>query len=417
MKLIQSLCLYLIIGLITLQLTACGSSEDTAGIDASGSPVATQGTIDGFGSVIVNGIRFDSSKALILVNGQAATEDDLRTGYQVTVTGTLGENSSGVAEKIEFYPELIGEITQIDEEKNQLLVSGRLVQINFRTLFGNNIESNDIDGLTIGDRVQISGHQNTEQLLTATRIDIDSELTANLIQLSGEISNLDESMHKFTLANTVINYAGASLINIYGNRLNNRMRVTVKGTKSTLGEIQAQQIYDLNYDVDSDIQYLKIEGRITRFTSTTDFEVNGIRCTANSQTEYEFAPATNLQQDAYVEISGSKNSSGILVANRIQFDLEDENHVEGQVTSISINSGFIATGSLQIGDVRVKTTSSTRYEDRSDSYNRRFNLSSIQVGDYLFVTMCNQNGELVASKIERKSPVFTLPDLYPGRKK
>jgi Domain of unknown function (DUF5666) len=417
MKSIQSLCLYLIMGLITLQLTSCGSGDDTAGIDASGSPVASQGTIDGFGSVIVNGIRFDSSKALILVNGQAATEDDLRTGYQVTVTGTLDENGSGVAEKIEFYPELIGEITQIDEEKNQLLVSGRLVQINFRTLFGNSIESNNIDGLTIGDRVQISGHQNTEQLLTATRIDIDTGLTTNLIQLSGEISNLNESMNQFIFADTVINYAGSSLINIYGNRLINRMRVTVKGTKGTMGEIQAQQIYDLNYDVDSDIQYLKIEGRITRFTSTTDFEVNGIRCTANSQTQYEFAPAINLQEDASVEISGSKNSSGILVANRIQFDLEDENHVEGQVVSISINSGYIVTGSLQIGDVTVKTTSSTRYEDRSDSYNRRFNLSSIQVGDYLFVTMCNQNGELVASKIERKSPGFTTPDLFPDRKK
>lgn len=417
MKFIQSLGLYLLIGLITLQLISCGSSDDTAGIDASGSPVASQGTIDGFGSVIVNGIRFDSSKALILVNGQAATEDDLRTGYQVTVTGTLGENGSGVAEKIEFYPELIGEITQIDEEKNQLLVSGRLVQINFRTLFGNSIESNDIDGLTIGDRVQISGHQNTGQLLTATRIDIDIDLTANLIQLSGEISNLNESMHQFTLANTVINYAGASLINIYGNRLNNRMRVTVKGTKGTMGEIQAQQIYGLNYDVDSDIQYLKIEGRITRFTSATDFEVNGIRCTTNSQTQYEFAPATNLKEDASVEISGSKNSSGILIASRIQFDLEDENNVEGQVVSISINSGYIVTGSLQIGDVTVKTTSSTRYEDRSNSYNRRFNLSSIQVGDYLFVTMCNQNGELVASKIERKSPSFTAPDLFPDRTK
>jgi hypothetical protein len=417
MKFIQSLGLYLLIGLLTLQLTSCGSSDDTAGIDASGSPVASQGTIDGFGSVIVNGIRFDSSKALILVNGRAATEDDLRAGYQVTVTGTLGENSSGVAEKIEFYPELVGTITQIDKEKNQLIVSGRLVQINFRTLFGNSIESNDIDGLSIGDRVQISGHHNAEQLLTATRIDIDSELTTNYTQLSGEISNLNESIYQFTLANTVINYAGASLINIYGNRLNNRMRVTVKGTKGTSGEIQAQQIYDLNYEVGSDIPYIKIEGRITRFTSTTDFEVNGIRCTTNSQTQYEFAAANNLKEDASVEISGSKNSSGILVANRIQFDLEDENHIEGQVISININSGYIATGSLQIGDATIKATSSTRYEDRSDLYNRRFNLSSIEVGDYLFVTICNQNGDFVASKIERLSPEFKYPNSFPNRKK
>ncbi len=419
MKLIQPFSVCLIISLITLQLTSCGSGEDTAGIDASGSPIASQGTIDGFGSVIVNGIRFDSSKALILVNGQAATEDDLRTGYQVTVTGILHENNAAIAEKIEFYPELAGEITYIDKNKNQIVVSGRLVQINFRTLFGSSIESNNLDGLSIGDKVQISGHQNTTQLLTATRIDIDTELTANLVQLSGEISNLNESLHQFTLADTVINYAGASLINIYGYQLNNRMRVSVKGIKGSNNEIQAQQIYDLNYEVGSDIPHLELEGRITQFTSPTDFEVNGVRCTTNSQTEYEFAAASNLTVDASIEISGTKDSNGVLVADQIQFDNQDENHVEGQVVSIHINSGYIPTGSIQIGNVTIKTTSSTRYEDRSDLFNRRFNLSSIMVGDYLSVTICNQNGELVASKIERFNMNFSAPDRDrdPKRKK
>ena len=108
-----------------------------------------------------------------------------------------------------------------------------------------------------------------------------------------------------------------------------------------------------------------------------------------------------------------------MVADQIQFDNQDENHVEGQVVSIHINSGYIPTGSIQIGNVTIKTTSSTRYEDRSDLFNRRFNLSSIMVGDYLSVTICNQNGELVASKIERFNMNFSAPDRDrdPKRKK
>jgi hypothetical protein len=45
---------------LTLSLSGCGNSSgsQTAGIDGSGEPVATtsNGTIDGFGSVIVNGL-------------------------------------------------------------------------------------------------------------------------------------------------------------------------------------------------------------------------------------------------------------------------------------------------------------------------------------------------------------------------
>jgi hypothetical protein len=414
MTFIKSSPLMIFMTLITLSLCSCGSNEDSAGIDASGSPIASQGTIDGFGSVIVNGIRFDSSKALVLVNGQTATEDDLRTGYQVTVTGSLVENGSGIAEKIEFYPELVGEITEINTQKNEILVSDFLVKVNSRTLYGND---DDLAGLKIGDKVQISGHQDNDQLITATRIDLDTGLTTNFIQLSGEISNLNASLHQFTLANTLINYSGASLINIYGYQLNNKMRVTVKGVKNTNGQIQAQQIYNLNFDVNSDIQHLELEGHITRFTSATDFEVNGVRCTTNSQTQYEFASSKNLKEDESVEISGKKDANGVLVISRVQFDLEDKNDVEGEVTSISINSGYVATGSIQIGNVTIKTTSSTRYEDRSDSFYRRFNLSSIAVGDYLFVTGCTKNGEYIASKIERRSPTAGFTDSHPNRKK
>ena len=38
------------------------------------------GTLDGFGSVIVNGVRYDTSQATFIVNGETATEDQLAVG-------------------------------------------------------------------------------------------------------------------------------------------------------------------------------------------------------------------------------------------------------------------------------------------------------------------------------------------------
>lgn len=380
-------------------LCSCGGSDsnDSAGIDASGSPIASQGTIDGFGSVIVNGIRFDSSKATILINGQSATEDDLRVGYQVTVTGNLDANNLGSAEKIEYFPELIGEITEIDPDANQIQVLNRRVQINHRTLFASNITPNDIRGLALGDKVLVSGRLNAQQLMIATRI----ELSSNLVQLGGVISNLDLANQRFNLQDTLVNYAGANLVNI--SQLANNLRVSVRGSKDVNGNIQAQQIFNIKTEFESKIKKAEIEGRITRFVSTTDFDVNDIACTTTAQTLYQKGNSTNLILGADVEVKGSVNANGSIIANSIEFEWEDENHLEGQVTAINLSStNNIVTGSLTIGNVTIKTNSATRYEDKGEGTIRRFNLASIVVGNYLEVTGYNQNNEFIATKIERK---------------
>lgn len=382
-------------------LCSCGGGSDSgssAGIDASGSPIASQGTIDGFGSVIVNGIRFDSSKATILINGQSATEDDLRVGYQVKVTGNLDANNLGIADKIEYFPELIGEISEIDRDANQIQVLNRRVQINHRTLFASNITPNDIRGLALGNKVLVNGQLNAQQILIATRI----EFSSDLVQLGGVISNLDLANQRFNLQDTLVNYGGANLVNI--NQLSNNLRVSVRGSKDVNGNIQAQQIFNLKTEFESKVKKAEIEGRVTRFISTTDFDVNGVPCTSTTQTLYQNGTSTNLILGADVEVKGSVNTSGHITASSIEFEREDENHLEGQVTSINLTTTHnIATGSLTIGNITIKTNSATRYEDKGDSNIRRFNLASIAVGNYLEVTGYNQNNEFIATKIERKT--------------
>ena len=112
----------------TTLLIACGdSTSSTAGIDGSGQPVAvaTTGTIDGFGSVIVNGTQFDSDRAQIFINNQPATENDLRAGYHVMVTGTISSDGKAVADKIEFTPNLVGSISAIDSNTKRITVLGQ----------------------------------------------------------------------------------------------------------------------------------------------------------------------------------------------------------------------------------------------------------------------------------------------------
>ena len=77
-------------GMCCAALVGCGggSSDD----DALGTPAPTVsvGTITGFGSVIVNGVRFDDRTAEVTINDRVATAAQLRVGMVVAVEGSIG---------------------------------------------------------------------------------------------------------------------------------------------------------------------------------------------------------------------------------------------------------------------------------------------------------------------------------------
>ena len=77
----------------TIGISACSSGgRDVAGIGGSG--YTSSGTITGFGSIYVNGVKFDTSSSTISIDDSPGIEDDLAIGMRVTVNGTL--NADGV---------------------------------------------------------------------------------------------------------------------------------------------------------------------------------------------------------------------------------------------------------------------------------------------------------------------------------
>jgi hypothetical protein len=61
------------------------------------------GPVTDFGSVVVNGIRYDTSGADFTVDGQTATQTDLGIGDVVLIKGTIDDdNTNAVALSVEF---------------------------------------------------------------------------------------------------------------------------------------------------------------------------------------------------------------------------------------------------------------------------------------------------------------------------
>ncbi len=118
-------------------LSACGGGGGgggggIAGIDdgpvggISGSGATTSGTLDGFGSIFVNGVEYETDNAEIIIEGQPASESDLGVGMVVVVKGTVNDDgTTGTAERVFFDDEVEGPVTtiQIGQDNDTKLLS------------------------------------------------------------------------------------------------------------------------------------------------------------------------------------------------------------------------------------------------------------------------------------------------------
>ena len=112
--------------------------------------------------------------------------------------------------------------------------------------------------------------------------------------------------------------------------------------------------------------------------------------TTNGQTTYEDGVVGDLAVNVKVEVEGEVNSSGVLVARKVEFKSGDDDddgdddsidgRVEGDVTAVNAGAGTLA-----IAGVTVTVTAETRYEDQTGVAGQAFGLDDITVGDYVEV--------------------------------
>ena len=109
-------------------LAGCGggSSSTSALPGTGGTGIGAQGPITGFGSVIINGIKYDDRTATVRLDGQTVTSDKLRIGMVAEVQGTKTSATLGVAERIDIWSVAQGPISQVDHVSS-LTVAGMTV--------------------------------------------------------------------------------------------------------------------------------------------------------------------------------------------------------------------------------------------------------------------------------------------------
>ena len=115
-----------------------GSSSTTAGLPGTGGTgIYTQGSITGFGSVKVNGIKFDDVLAKVQMDGGPAESKDLRVGMVASVQGKRFDDPTlGTASHIEVWSIAQGLVTNVAQGvATEFTVAGMTVQTDPNTSF------------------------------------------------------------------------------------------------------------------------------------------------------------------------------------------------------------------------------------------------------------------------------------------
>ncbi|MGI9270841.1 MAG: DUF5666 domain-containing protein [Woeseiaceae bacterium] len=384
---------------LTITLAACGgSSQQMAGIDARGNlppvGVVSKGTIAGFGSIIVNGVRYDTSNATINADGSPGVQGDLKVGQVVTVHGTLDNDpGTGVAATVTFDDLVEGPVSAIDTAAGTITVLSQLVIIDADTSFDDNISPASIDGLQINDIVEVSGFFLADGSISATRI--EAKPAGSEFEVTGVVSNLMATT--FQINNLVVDFSAAQLDDFPGGTPEDGQLVEAKGNSiGGAGQLEATRVEFKGNDLGADDgDQVEVEGFITRFVSATDFDVEGIPITTSGATVFENGTSADLAINRKVEVEGRIDANGIITATKIEIKLSNFIRIEGMVESLGASS-------VTIFGIQINVDSLTRYEDKSSADLETFGLANINVGNYLETRGYEDASGVVATRVERE---------------
>jgi hypothetical protein len=307
-------------GGLAAMIAACGGGGSSAGVGTGGTGSFAVGSIGAFGSIIVNGVRFEDDAAQVLdADGQLRTRQDLRLGMVVEVLASdLEPDADGSlrtahAQTIRYGSEMLGPVEAVDPLGRTLTVLGQRIDVPDNAVIDIDGEPRSFDaaGFAAGQVLEVHGYLNVlgNGRYTATRI----ERVAGPVEayrLRGTVRELDPAAQRFRLGNLWV-VAGARIGEFTeGQRV--RVRLDTMASAPGVHALQASTPAGRSLP---DRNEVEVEGLITSFTSAQAFEVEGLPVQAPTAS-LEGDPA-RLGLGVRVVVEGFIRD-GVLVATAIE---------------------------------------------------------------------------------------------------
>jgi len=385
-----------------------GTSPPINGITRTGIVFAI-GPITDFGSVVVNGIAYDTSSTDFTVDGQTGTQSDLKIGQVVIVKGTIDDDNTNAAATFVEYEDLIeGPVTAIVDDVTIVILGSQIVHT------GGAISDNSCAAqpLTSFASVEISGTVRGDGSIDATFIDCKTVLDGDF-ELNGIAMSVGNDT--FLINQVVVNYTDApAVLDNFPNSgvINDGDPVEVKGIDINANDEFVATRVEFKGDrlAGDDGDHFEVEGFITNFSSASRFDIGPFHITTSGSTTYEGGSDGDLGPNIKVEVEGERNGASI-EATKVQFRRGTAVRMEGLV---DMKDAGDANAFYMLG-VRVATNGNqTRFDDKTGVVaDGEFDATDIVAGNFVGVRgqeFPAGSNELAAVIVERDDTNGFAPD-------
>ncbi|HEX9776754.1 MAG TPA: DUF5666 domain-containing protein [Geopsychrobacteraceae bacterium] len=401
-----------------LILAGCGSSG-SSGTSAVSTPGLSAGQIEGFGSVIVNGVKFEVEGAeLEFEDGSLVTLTEgtqqlhLSEGMEVEIEGTFDDNGTGSASRMSIDSTLDGPISGLGQAGDVFtftILGQTVVAVNGATLVDNTVLGGSLNNLADGMVIEVHGLPDGAGTVQASFIEWKAasagDLPPNSFELTGRATQLTATT--FLVGTQLVDFTGViprdgilqegSLVEVKGD---------LDGTTFVAIDVELKDGFD-------DQAKTEIEGLISDLnTGAGTFMIRGQLVDYNNA-QFMGGVEADLLNGLKVEAEGPI-SNGVLLAVKIKF--KDNFRYEGDSSllgntltianpggpdlTITIDSNLTRDGSAGAGGqvkVRARQTAganlvATRVEDGGNADRQIFEAQVARIADPLVEILADGSG-------------------------
>ncbi len=388
---------------VALAIASGGSQLAIAGIDRGGKPGGASGAVTAFGSIYVNGVRYNTDNATFIIDGVIGAESDLAVGQIVSVLGSIDDGGeTGIADFVMYDDAVEGPVSDIDMAANRMTVLGQTVIVDADTAFALDSGADSLASLSADDIVEVSGYTDADGNVHATYVGESNG--ANGFDLTGTVTSVSTGGLTFAVNGLHVDYSSANLYDLPGGTPQAGQRVEILGTPSpATGQFVAEHVWTAYETLGADTGLGEVEGLITGWQGFGVFEIDGVAVRVSWDTDYVNGWIFDLSLNRKVEVEGEFDEDGVLDADSIEFERGAELNHAGHVDAVDEDVVYI-------NGLGVRVTPETAYEDDSDEDERRFGVGNLRAGDLVEIRGYVSDDGVVATRLERDDDDNSDPD-------
>lgn len=344
-------------------LQACGGGSSSSTTNSGAISPTLNGTVTGFGSVVVDGVEVEDAYARVAYEKADGTlsNDALQMGQRVRVA----HDGAGKASQVLIDAAVIGQVTAVNTSSNTLTVAGQVVTVNSDsasgpvTVFGGGYT--DLSSVAISDLVQVHGTPvynatSSSYQVQATRIQKDAGQAR--VQVNGKVTAYatNSTGATFTLNGLTVNTNSSTVLRPSGASLAEGVQVTVYGGSLSGSTLNATHVR-VNRDQNSGntTMQAQLSGVVSNYNATAgSFELQGSTVKVGTATVQP--TGATLGNNAYAMVKGSVASDGSITATQIQIRSANVTTDLSKVLLIGTISDYVSDSSFLVRGVPVDAT-------------------------------------------------------------